>query len=176
MTDMNESLLDLDNVEDINLENIGDLPEFVIPPDGVYVFATNTAKITSNKDRETGEVKKRINHTYLISKILQVADQNELIPPQGSLVGENFTFNQKGLEIWKVKIKGILGAETIKTMSIAEALQELTINTYYFVGKTRIKKSTGKTGQEYENVQIQVIRQATEEDLEDALMVEDSND
>lgn len=173
MNDQNETLLDLDNIEDLRLDSINDLPEFVMPPDGIYVFATNTGKISSSKDAE-GNLKKRINHTYVICKILQVPNENELLPPLGSLVGENFTFNSKGVEIWKLKIKGIIGAEAIKTMTIKEALDEITQNTYYFVGKTRIKKTVNKdTGKEFENVQIQTIREATDEDLEGAFMIHD---
>jgi hypothetical protein len=167
-----ESLLDLDDVENLSLDAIDDLPEFVIPPDGLYVFATKTAKITKTQDKKTGGEKKRINHTYSIAKVIQIADPNELVPPLGSLVGENFTFNQMGLEIWKTKIKGILGTELIKGLSIAEALSEVSQNTYTFVGKTRIKKGSNDAGQEFENVQIQVIRAATDEDLEDAKLPE----
>lgn len=164
------TLLDLDNIEDVAMGNIEDLPEFVTPPDGVYVFATNTAKSSSSKDKETGELRKRINHTYSICKILQVADPNALVPPLGSLVGENFTFNDMGLKVWKAKIKGVLGNFFTAEMTIKEALAEINDNQYYFVGKTRVKKSTGKNGQDYENVQIQFVRVATDEDLEDALM------
>ena len=167
MSNHDETLLDLDSVADMQLGGIDDLPEFVTPPDGLYVFGTNTAKINTNKNKEGKETKK-INHTYFICKVVQLQNEDELVPDAGNLVGENFTMNPQGLSIWKLKAKGILGVELISTKgTIGDVLEELNDNPHYFVGKTRIKKSN-KDGTEYENVQVQVVRQATEEDMEDA--------
>jgi hypothetical protein len=161
-----ETLLDLDSVADMDLGGINDLPEFCTPPDGLYVFCTNSAKITANKNKEGKEVKK-INHTYHICKVIQVVTQDDLVPDLGNLVGENFTMNAQGLSIWKLKAKGILGQEIISTKgTIGDVLEEMNDSRHYFVGKTRIKK-TNKEGVDYENVQVQVVRKAVEEDMED---------
>lgn len=165
----NETLLDLDNASDISLDGIEDLPDFVIPPNGLYVFCTKSAKIVTSKSKKNGgEEKKRLSHIYSIAKIIQLENPSELAPANGSLVSENFTLNKMGLEIWKSKCKAILGDKLEKGMTIGDVLSLLQDEIRVFVGRTRIKETKGDDGSVYENVQINVVRKPKEEDLVDA--------
>lgn len=157
-----ETLLDLDNIGDIDFDSIEEAPGFVEPPDGVYMLVVEKAAIETYKTKE-GETKKRFSHYYSISSVVELADSTEQEPKVGDKFSERFQANEKGIPYWKTKAKAILG--DIGKVSVANALAELSTGNYSFKARVNTKKSKGKDGKEYKNVQVRVLTEAQHPEL-----------
>lgn len=154
-----ETLLDLDNVDDLELDDIPDAPGFVQPPDGVYILNVEKACIEKYKTKE-GEEKKRFSHYYAIASIIELLNSSEQAPNTGDKFSERFMMNEDGLKYWKTKAKAILG--DVGKISVANALAELSTGNYSFKARVQTKESKGKDGKTYKNVQVRVIGPAQE--------------
>lgn len=149
-----ETLLDLDNVEDLDFDGIEAAPGFVDPPDGVYILNVTKATIESYKTKE-GEARKRFAHYYQISKVEELADSGEQAPNIGDKFSERFMMNEQGIKYWKSKAKDIVGE--MGKVSVANVLAALSSGDYSFKARVQTKKSKGKDGKEYRNVQVKVL-------------------
>ena len=150
-----ETLLDLDSVDDLSFDDIPDAPGFVQPPDGTYTLCVEKACIETYKTKE-GESRKRFAHYYSIASVLELADQTEQKPGIGDKFSERFMMNEKGLQFWKTKAKQILG--DVGKITVSNALNELSTGNYTFKARVQSKKSKGKDGKEYTNVQVRVLK------------------
>jgi len=164
MTDVkNETLLDLDNVDDMNFDEIPEAPGFIEPPDGVYILDVTKACIEEYTTKE-GEERKRFSHYYSVAKVVELADPNEQAPNVGDKFSERFMMNEQGLKFWKTKAKAILG--DVGKITVSNALEELSSGNYRFKARVQMKKSIGKNDKkEYKNIQVRVLGPATEEDM-----------
>ena len=155
-----ETLLDLDSVEDIDFDSIQDAPGFIEPPDGVYKLNVEKAAIETYKTKE-GETKRRFAHYYAVSAVIELADPTEQEPKAGDKFSERFMVNDVGIQYWKTKAKAILG--DIGKVTVQNALAELSTGNYTFKARVNTKKSKGKDGKEYKNVQVRVL--SADEDI-----------
>lgn len=163
-----ETLLDLDSVENMSFDSIEDAPGFVTPPNGIYILSLDKAAIesykTKAKDGQESENRKRFSHYYGIVAVKELEDVKDQAPPIGSKFSERFMFNEKGLSYWKSKAKDILG-ELGQGVTVANVLQELNSGTYSFIAKIANKKSKGQDGKEYTNTQVRVVSREIEPEL-----------
>lgn len=150
----NETLLDLDSVNDMSFEDIPEAPGFVQPPDGLYNLTITKAAIEEYKTKE-GEERKRFAHYYSVKNTLELADPTEQAPNEGDKFSERFMMNEQGLKFWKTKAKAILG--DIGSITVANALAELSTGNYSFKARIQNKKSKGKDGKEYTNTQVRIL-------------------
>ncbi len=161
-----ETLLDLDTVEDLNFDEIQDAPGFVTPPNGLYLLTLDKACIeaykTKAKDGQPSENRKRFAHYYSIAQVLELEDPNEQSPSVGDKFSERFMMNEQGLKYWKTKAKSIVG--DIGKQTVANVLKELSSGMYTFKAKIQLKKTKGKDNKDYTNVQVRVL--AKEQDVE----------
>lgn len=155
----NETLLDFDqDIDDVELGQIENLPEFINPPTGVYILKVLKADIKTKEDKETKQKKKRIQHLYSIRKVLELAEANELVPETGSLFVENFQWNQEGLKYWKQKARQILGIQDLDKSKLVDVLKELSSEEYLVKARV-INQVTNRDGHTYVNSQVRVISQ-----------------
>lgn len=163
-----ETLLDLDSVEDLDFDSIEDAPGFVTPPNGLYLLTLDKACIEAYKTKAKGdkpsENRKRFAHYYSIAKVLELEDANEQAPKEGDKFSERFMMNEQGLKYWKTKAKSILGE--IGKVSVANVLKELSSGQYTFKAKIQLKKTTGDDKKEYTNIQVRVIAKEQDAALE----------
>lgn len=164
-----ETLLDLDSVEDMNFDDIEDAPGFVTPPDGLYLLTLTKACIEAYKTKATAdkpsENRKRFAHYYAIAKVIELDDAAEQSPKEGDKFSERFMFNDQGLKYWKTKAKAILG--DIGKQTVANVLKELSSGNYTFKAKIQNKKSIGKSDRkEYTNTQVRVLAMEQNPSLE----------
>lgn len=167
----NTSLLDLDNLSDMNMDEIPDAPGFVDPPDGIYVLRCTKACIETYKTREEpNKDKKRFAHYYAIEKVIELDNSDEQEPSVGSKFGERFLVNADGMKYWKSKAKAILG--DVGSISVADALAELSTEEYVFKARVQTRESKGKKESDknktYRNVQIRVLGRVVDVNAEAA--------
>lgn len=157
MSNENETLLDLDNFDDLSVDGIEAAPEFIEPPTGRYKLGV-TAKIETYPDKETEEEKKRIRFIYDIQEVAELKDSKALIPAVGSLFSETFTVTAEGLKYWKtrsVAILGDLGKATVK-----EVIETLNGGVSFLADvktRTSTQKDADGNKREYTNVNVRVI-------------------
>lgn len=159
-----ETLLDLDNVDEMSFDDIPEAPGFVQPPDGVYDLAITKACIEAYKTKE-GEDKKRFSHYYGIERVVELADSTEQAPNVGDKFSERFQMNDQGLKFWKTKAKAILG--DVGKITVANALAEMSTGNYKVRARVQLKKTKGKQdGKEYTNIQVRILGPVPAEEQE----------
>lgn len=158
-----ETLLDLDNVNDMDFDDIPEAAGFVEPPNGVYDLRITKAVIEDYKTKEQEE-KRRFSHYYQIEKAVELADPNEQAPNVGDKFSERFQMNDQGLKFWKTKAKAILG--DVGKITVANALSELSTGNYVFRARVQMKESKGKDGKTYKNIQVRIIGPVPTEEAE----------
>lgn len=152
------TILDLDNVEDMDFDKIEEAAGFVNPPDGLYILHLDTAKVEKYKTKEEPDTdRQRIAHYYSIVAVQELTDSEEQEPKNGSKFSERFMFNEKGLGFWKNKATSILG-QIGEGMKLGGVLAELNAGDYNFLAKIQNKKSQGKDGKEYTNCNVRVVK------------------
>lgn len=175
MAQATETLIDLDNLDDIQLNGVEAAPEFIEPPHGRYKLGVQ-AKIEAyekdEKDAEgdkTGEKipAKRIRFTYSILEVIELKDKRELIPAEGSLFSETFTATSEGLPYFKTRATAILGE--LGNASVKEVINELNNEMVTFVAdvKLRVTKQKDDEGNErsFTNVNVRVVQGNQKADL-----------
>lgn len=167
MANQPETLLDLDNLDDISLAGIEAAPEFIEPPTGRYKLGVQAKMEEYEKDEKdaegekTGEkVKaKRIRFTYSILETMELKDKKDLQPADGSLFSETFTATSEGLPYFKTRASAILG--DLGNATIKEVITELNNEVVTFVAdvKTRSTKQKDADGNErtFTNVNVRVV-------------------
>lgn len=150
-----ETLLDLDSVNDMSFDEIPDAPGFVEPPDGVYMLTITKAAIEKYKTKEQEE-RQRFAHYYGVAEVIELANPDEQAPTVGDKFSERFMMNEQGLKFWKTKAHQILGE--VGKITVANALAELSTGNYTFKARVQTKKSKGKDGKEYRNIQVRVLK------------------
>jgi hypothetical protein len=150
-----QTLLDLDAMLDNTLDNIEDAPDFLTPPAGEYVLQCIDANIDKYETkREPGIEKQRMKLTYSIVETISVAG-NEPPAPDNSRFTETFMATEQGLGYFKKRIKEIMGASDVTGVTLKDMMNSVKGST--FKARLSIRKTTGKDGTEYENLQIRVV-------------------
>jgi hypothetical protein len=163
------TLLDLDNLDDLDVSSFEAAPEFIDPPKGRYILNL-TAKVEPYE--KDGEDKKRSRCIYSVKDAVELANKKDLVPAEGSMFSETFQVNPEGMKYWKSKAIAILG--DLGNSTVGDVLRELN-NGVQFVADVRMKTSTGKdadgNARTYENVQVRIVE--GDQDPEKAVVTED---
>lgn len=143
------TILDLDELMDMNLDAVEDVPDFCEPDNGLYMLSISDAEIKRSKDKTKPS---RIVLTYKIHEILEC---DGLPVPLESLYSEGFQGTAEGLKYFKKAAKALLNTDDltgITTGQILEGLKELDP----FKAKVT-KKVTKKDNTEYININTRPI-------------------
>lgn len=150
------TLLDLNNMLNDNLDAIPDAPDFVTPPAGEYRLSVKDSAVdTYETKKEPGVQKQRLKMTYTIVQTISTA-ANEAPVPDGSIFTETFMATEQGLGYFKKRIKEIMGASDVAGVTLGDMMNS--VKGQEFQARITIKKST-VNGTDYENVQIRVVQQ-----------------
>lgn len=118
------TVLDLDSILDMTLDNVKDVPDFVNPPTGNYTLSIEEAKfdIKTNKDKEKVG---RFSITYKVEETIDLASDKELPVADGSLYSEGFTYSEDGIAYLKKQAKKILNVDSVDGVSLRDLLDSL---------------------------------------------------
>jgi hypothetical protein len=150
LMDNDSNDIDLDE----SVDGTASAPDFVTPPNGIYVIGIKSIKTSTktDKDKKTGEpVKKsRASVIMFVAQTKEIAE-GEIGVPDGSLFSINYQWTEQGKGFLKAFAEKILSAEAIKNASWKQIFAELEGKQF----ETRIRiKSDG----EYENVNLNDIK------------------
>lgn len=158
MSDKDLSILDLDAMLDETLDNVENVPDFMNPPNGLYLLAIKEAKIEKYKDKDTKADRSRFRITHAVSATIQVEAGN-LPVPDGTMFSETFTGTEDGIKYFKKAALAYLGLtpEEATGIKLGDLLATLPGQEYKAKLVNRITKDGDKT---YENLRINVLREA----------------
>lgn len=146
-------ILDLDALMDETMDGVEDLPEYVTPPEGIYMLSVKEAGFDRYKAKDTKEEKIRVKFTYTIDETIET---DELPVPNNSLFTETFQFNEEGKKYMKKAAKAILNVSSLDGVSLRDIFSSL--ESTQFKAKIAIRKSESG-GKTYENVNIRPIHE-----------------
>lgn len=119
-------MLNLDAILDTSMEEVQEAPNYVVPENGIYVLRVANTEAKTNKSKEEGkEDYVTLHHEY---EILEVVEQEGLPIAPGSLFGDRWMFQEKGLEYFKTRTLDIAEANgedrtEIGRLKLSEMLQ-----------------------------------------------------
>jgi len=149
------TVLDLENMLEENLDSIPNAPDYVTPPSGEYTLSVKDAMIDKyTTKKEPDEQKQRLKIIYSIVETLSTATKEEPVPNE-SLFSEQFQATTDGLSYFKKRITGIMNVENVAGVSLSDMMDSVKGMT--FKARLSVKKTKGTDGTEYENVQIRII-------------------
>lgn len=171
------TLLDLDNIDDLDFGSIEKAPGFVQPPDGIYILSVDKACVESYQTKGTSDkpaaTKRRFAHYYSIVSVVELANASEQKPNVGDKFSERFMLNAEGKKYWASKAEDIIGKENIGAgVKVPEILQTLTTGGYQFKARVVNKKTPEKNpdgtlktgGREFTNTNVRVMARIGDED------------
>jgi len=153
-----ETLLDMDSLDDLTLDGVDEAPEYMTPPSGKYRLGITESSIQSRE--KDNEIKKSIRITYQVRETLELNNQEDDLVPDRTLFSENFQVTKQGLEFFKTRMKKLLG-DDLTGVKVPEMLEFLPKEFGEEGGKEILatqRKTISKdkdTGNEYENVRFQ---------------------
>jgi hypothetical protein len=149
-----DTLLDLDDLEAMNLDGVDEAPEFMVPPSGKYRLGIGTADIQTRE--KEGETKQAMRIIYFVRETIEVANQEEDEVPVGTLFSENFQATSQGLEFFKARMKKLLG-DDLTGVSIKDMLDFLPKQFGKDGDKDILSTQRKTTSGDFENVRFQKI-------------------
>lgn len=142
------TILDLDAMMDQNMDEVETMPDFVMPPPGLYILLVKECKVeqADKSDKTKGS---RIRITYTVSSTIEVKDEQPV--PDGSMFSEAFTGTEDGIKFFKKSAMNILGVSSFEGASLGDVVGNIAGTE--FKAKITVRKSN-KDGKSYENVQV----------------------
>jgi hypothetical protein len=122
MSEEDETLLDLGDLDSLTLDDVDEAPDFMCPPSGKYYLGISDASI--QKKEADGETKQSIRIIFFIRETLELNNQEDDLVPNGTLFSESFQGTKKGLEFFKSRARKLLGAD-IDGISIGDMMDFL---------------------------------------------------
>lgn len=148
------TILDLDNLLDTEMDKVETLPDFVTPAPGRYKLAIKEAGIKKRKDKE-GKESQNLTITLEILETVEV-EGNEPPFPNGSLFSERFQATEEGLQYFKrqaMKYLNVSDMTGAKLRDIFEGLADVKMVDAVITHR----KSKGDDGKEYTNINVRPV-------------------
>jgi hypothetical protein len=147
---MSDDIFDLD----VDLDDVGDLVQFVNPHNGTSVYGI----VFAGMDK-IGNEKKGVKVIYQLVQTLEKADPDGEEAPVGSVWQESFTSNDMGKKLLKLRLKQFFGDDIKGSMRpYIEAMHEKGKSEFMVKMTTKLTQSKGKDAngneRDYENVRV----------------------
>jgi hypothetical protein len=157
------SLLGMEDLENLNFDEIEEAPGFVIPPEGSYRLTLDKACIETYKTKEEpNKPKRRIAHYIKVLKVHELVDPKEKAPSEGSMFSERWQINSDGLKYWKSRAVSILNEDTTGA-KVGDIIKMLNDGGFVFDAKIKHKETKSeKDGKTYTNINLQVTGRSQE--------------
>ena len=153
------TILDLDAMMDIKMDDVETLPDFVTPPPGVYMLKVKEAKIEKYSSRKEPTVKRqRIRVVYTVAATKEILAGN--IPvADGSMFSETFMGTEDGIKFFKKSAMGILSVDNFEGASLKDVIDGL-VDTEFDARITARSTTDPETKQVYENITVKPVNKA----------------
>jgi len=150
------TILDLDAMMDIKMDEVETLPDFVTPPAGNYTLKVKEAKIEKYKSKAEPDVQKqRIRLSYIIMATKEVA-AGSIPVADGSMFSETFMATEDGIKFFKKAAMGALNVTSFEGASIKDVIDGLA--DAEFDARITIRSTTDPlTKQVFENVSVRAV-------------------
>lgn len=150
------TILDLDALMDVKMNDIETLPDYITPPPGAYVLAIKDCTfdkydVKDDNKKPTGQKGTRIKIVYSVVETVALEAGHEPVP-NGSLFSESFQGSEEGIKYFKKAAMNILGVTDFEGASLGDVKNELP--GAEFKAKITIRATKGEAGKVYENLTI----------------------
>ena len=115
------TILDIDSILDMAMDNVVDIPDYVTPDTGLYTLSIKDVTIKPGKDDTKAA---RIIVLIAIDSTLQLAD-NGMPVADGSLFQQSYQGTKEGLEFFKRDAKKWLNVEELSGLSMSDVFEGL---------------------------------------------------
>lgn len=160
MADKDVTILDLDTMMDISMDEVETLPDFVTPPAGLYELKVEKSEVdeyTPKVSKENPNPKKATRIKILYS-VVQTLETNDTPVKDGALFSESFMGTSEGLKFFKRQAMNIMNVSDASGATLKDMMEGLKDTP--FKAKITIRKTANPAGGEYENVQVRPIHEA----------------
>ena len=155
-TTTNVTILDLDAMMDIKMDEVETLPDFITPPAGNYVLQVKDVKVEKYASKaEPNMNKQRIRVTYAVVATQEVV-AGSIPVADGSLFSETFMATEDGIKYFKKSALGILAVTDFEGATLKDVMEGLKDAEF----KARITARSTKdpvSGQVYENISVRPV-------------------
>lgn len=158
--DGDDTLLDLDSVDNMAGDEIEDVAGFVEPPTGLYRLKCTKAASRSYSPKKGDNANKKVTQIrfmYSIVKVIELDDKKELIPPETGMFSEQFQGTKQGMKYWKFKAKALLAMENFGKATVKEINDKITDSEPEFDAKVTCNKTKNDDGTTFTNINVRVI-------------------
>jgi len=138
----NQTLLDLDSMQDDTLDDIAEAPDYINPPAGDYRLLTVGGKINSFTN-DDGVTSQNFTVTIAVQETLELVDDLEPPVPEGSLFTIRFYGTHEGLAKLKREVRKMANVESLTGTSLRN-ISELLESGLEFNGRVSYSKFKGK--------------------------------
>jgi hypothetical protein len=149
------TILDLDAMMDIKMDEVETLPDFITPPAGNYSLKVKEVKFEKYSSKKEPTVKKsRIRMTYIVVATKEVAAGNTPVA-DGSMFSETFMGTEDGIKFFKKAAMGALGVTSFEGASMKDVVDGLT--GAEFDARITVRITKDDAGQTFENINVRAV-------------------
>lgn len=121
MEQSNVTILDIDSILDMQMDQVVDIPDYVTPDTGLYMLSPVELEVVKSKEESKPA---RIKMVLSIDATLELAD-NGMPVADGSLFTMSWQGTQQGLEFFKRDAKKFLNVEDLNGLSMSDVFEGL---------------------------------------------------
>lgn len=144
----NTTILDIDDVLDMDMDGVADLPDYVTPPAGLYGLSITEVKGEKYESKEKKQGL-RIRVTHKIEEVVEV-DEDSVPPAIGSLFSLTYQANEDGVAYLKQYAKKVLKVESFEGSKLRDVMEAL--DGAQFQARVTVREKGG-----YENVRVNPV-------------------
>lgn len=154
------TLLGMEDLDNISIDEIESAPGFVNPPTGRYKLKLDSCKTdvyTPKSGDNKGKKVRRLKHIYTILSVSELTDASEQVPANGSKCSKNWNIDDKGLPYWKKHIEDLFGVDTIKGLTFGDLRAYVNEKAPAFECKIKMDKKLGADNTVLENWNMSIV-------------------
>lgn len=154
-TSTKATILDLDNLMDMDMGKVETMPDYVNLSKGVYVL--KCVKAEPYKREAKGD-KAASAGLRVVYELVDTKETAELPFPNGSLVSENFTATEMGIQLFKKRAMNLLNVASLDGASLKDVMDSMINVEATAVVTIRTSQSEDKT-KTYENANYRFLHE-----------------
>lgn len=149
------TILDLDTMMDMKMDEVETLPDFITPPAGNYSLKVKEAKIEKYHSKAEPLIEKqRIRIVYSVAATKEVV-AGSIPVADGSLFSETFMGTEDGIKYFKKAAMGILNTKDFVGASLKDVITGLADAD--FDARISIRVTKDDAGTSFENISVRAV-------------------
>jgi len=155
MSDAKNTILDLDSIMDVDMGKVETMPDYVNLSKGVYVLKCTKAEPYKKEAQGEKAARAGFRITY---ELVDTKECEDLAFPNGSLISENFTATEQGLQFFKKRAMNLLNVSSLDGASLKDVLDSMI--GVEATAVVTIRKTKAENGNEYENASYRFLHES----------------